>query len=226
MTTANVDERISKSPLLPLLLAASGSRSSIHLTMHPCSILAHLHYVYGIENVGQRRQLQLSQEDDDELDTRVYRYLSLLYARGWGNPLMRNDDDDDDNSGITRDDEESYGGREYDNPSSSKVVLDLLGCSSKVHGSAAGRCVVEYALRGVNKSNKRSDVSKIARGLEGLRRREEMDQKGLSATRISEVLRIKGRALKRTGAIAEREVSSSGTTTTTTTTLLFRLGTG
>lgn len=176
--------------------------------MHPCSLLAHLHYIYGVENVGQRRHTYAAQdtvEDGEELDTRVYEFLNLLHSRGWGSPLMRNDDGDR----STEEDDESYGGREYDSPSASRVVLDLLGCSSKSHGSAGGKCVVEYALRGVNKSNKRSDVSKIARGLEGLRRMEEHADEGgrLSATRVSDVLRIKGRTLKKQSGESESKVS-------------------
>lgn len=194
--TPEGDAASSKSPLLPSLLTASGSRSSIHLVMHPCALLAHLHYIYGIENVGQAHQTYSTsgQEDDwSEVDARVYQFLELLHQRGWGSPLTQSD-----RSSSTHEDEESYGDREYDSPSSSRVVMDLLGCSSNLHGTAAGRCVVEYALKGVNKSNKRSDASKIFRGLEGLRRKEAPGSNAsggfaLSAERVSEVLRIKRR---------------------------------
>lgn len=180
----------SKSALLSSLLTASGSRSSIHLTMHPCSLLSHLHYIYGIENVGQDRYHTGEDDQEIEVDVRVYQYLDLLHNRGWGNPLVQSDQQESH-------DEESYGGREYDSPSSSRVILDLLGCSSKSsqHGSASGRCVVEHALRGVNKSNKRSDASKIVRGLEGLKR-DASGKRSLTSTPVSEVLRIKARTVK------------------------------
>jgi hypothetical protein len=107
-------------------------------------------------------------------------------------------------------DEESYGGREYDHPSASRVVLDLLGCASNSHGGAAGRCVVENALRGVNKSNKRSDASKIVRGLEGLKRSEAGSDgsPSLSVTRVSEVLRIKRRTASQSNKKGDAMVSA------------------
>jgi hypothetical protein len=200
----------SKSPLLPLLLTASGSRSSIHLTLHACALLAHLHYVYGIENVGQSRQPYSAtgdEDDEDEVDSRTYQFLELLHQRGWGSPLMQSDQD-----ASTSMDEEGYGGREYDHPSASRVVLDLLGSSSSSpHGGASGRCVVEHALRGVNKSNKRSDASKIVRGLEGLRRVEvsSSDSQTLSVTRVNEVLRIKRRTGSQSGKHGDTTVSES-----------------
>lgn len=212
----------SKSQLLPSLLTASGSRSSIHLTLHPCSLLSHLHYIYGIENVGQSKPLYndsspgpLADEEDNEIDIRVYQFLELLHHRGWGSPLANRAEQEE-----THDDEESYGGREYDSPSSSRVIIDLLGSSGKSsssHGSAAGRCVVEYALRGVNKSNKRSVASKIVRGLEGLKYDNATTKQQLvavrtrllSATNVSEVLRIKARGAKGSGQRDESKVSAS-----------------
>lgn len=213
---------LSKSQLLPSLLTASGSRSSIHLTLHPCSLLSHLHYIYGIENVGQSKPPYTNDpssgslaDEDNEIDIRVYQFLELLHHRGWGSPLVNRAEQEE-----THDDEESYGGREYDSPSSSRVIMDLLGSSSKSssQGSAAGRCVVEYALRGVNKSNKRSDASKIVRGLEGLKyetptAKQQVAERTrlLSATNVSEVLRIKARGVKGSGQKDESKVSLSMT---------------
>jgi len=149
----------------------------------------------------------MGQEDEgSEVDSRVYQFLDLLHQRGWGSPLTQSEQHD-----SPQEDEESYGGREYDSPSSSRVVTDLLGCSRKLQGSAAARCVVEFALRGVNKSNKRSDASKIVRGLEGLTRDEVTGSNkpgslALSVGRVSEVLRIKRRTRNNTGKREEAKV--------------------
>lgn len=205
-TSPNVGALSRESPLLSSLLTASGSRSSIHLTLHPCALLAHLHYVYGIENVGQsapyRSSILLEDKDEDEVDVRVYQFLNLLHHRGWGSPMGLGDAENDVEQFDTERDEDAYGGREYDSPSSSRVIMDMLGCSSKTHGSGAARCIVEHALRGVNKSNKRSDASKIVRGLEGLVRNVNWDrrnsdgQRALHVTRIGDVVRIKSRGVK------------------------------
>lgn len=136
------------------------------------------------------------EDEEDNIDVRVYQYLDLLHHRGWGSPLLSSEHESNNN-------EESYGGREYDSPFSSRVVLDLLGSSGKTaQGSGAGRCMVEYALRGVNRSNKRSDASKIVRGLEGLKKVEESEvhdkrMRRLACTPVSEVLRIKPRTVSR-----------------------------
>jgi hypothetical protein len=122
-------------------------------------------------------------EDSSNIDVRVYQFLHLLHQRGYG----------------------EAGGRQYDNPSSSSITLDLLG-SGVSSETSPGRCAVEYALRGVSKTNKRSDASKVVRGLEGLRctyipilggnpvARRLLPK--LSVHSVSDVLRIKPRAVR------------------------------
>lgn len=185
--------------LLPSLLSPTFSPSLLHLTLHPTALLSHLHHAYSIENVGQH--------PSNETDNRVHEYLPMLHARHWGSPLHAAESasaNAPDANAHTKD----VG---TDSPDPRDLLLHSLG-GEGTSAAGSGRCCVEYMMRGLGKSNKRSEAAKMLRGLEGLQQQSGQNGESPSSTvckDVSQILRIKGRTI---GAVRDRseEVSNLG----------------
>lgn len=162
--------------LLSSLTAPAFTSAVLHLTLHSPSVLAHLHFAYNIEEVGQN--------GSTEIDNRVYDFLPKLRSRQWSSPLTALSGNDD---SALRSSKDSQSTSNFDSPDPTKVQADLLGSAAgndrslKNNVDPKGRCIVEYSMRGVSHSKatrgnhiggkppSRSEAGKILRGLEGLR---------------------------------------------------------
>ena len=172
--------------LLPSLLSPTFSSSLLHLTLHSPAVLAHLHHAYSIGNVGQ--------DATRDIDPRVYEYLPLLHNRHWASPLQA----DGNNSGSAQDTTLSEKDTAQDSSDPRDVVLYGLSDQSHLSGTA-GRCCVEYSMRGLGKANKRSEAAKMVKGLQGLQMQKarQPDQPAvLTVTKhVGQVLRIRSRTI-------------------------------
>ena len=158
------------------LLAPNFSPSLLHLILHAPSLFAKLQYGYNIEQLGQL--------PPHDVDSRVFHFLPLLQRRMWGSPLHPSGD-------IDTGDQNNLNSGSYDSPNERDVPLDLLGTQS----DHASRCVVEYAMRGMN--NRRSATPKTLRGLEGLRT---VDVSGgtrrVTSVQLAQAMNFKSRKLR------------------------------
>lgn len=170
----------------------------MQLVLHSPNIFAHLHTVYGIEQVGQN--------DGTPADIRIYQYLSSLRQRQWASPFTVGELD-----GASEQQKLLGDNSQYDSSRGEDVQLDLLG-SSASSGMQGGRCVVEYTMRGVTKATKGSEAAKILRGIEGLVRTAQDDR--ARAVPVHQVLRIKRQVLQAVD-VAPAAAVSSGTSTMT-----------
>ena len=184
--------------LFSALTSPSFSSSCLQLVMHSPNVFAHLHTIYGIEQVGQNA--------GTPADMRIYQYLSSLRQRQWASPLAVGELD-----GASEQQKLSGDNSQYDSPCGEDVQLDLLG-SSTSSGTQGGRCVVEYSMRGVTKATKGSEAAKILRGIEGLVRTAQDDR--VRAVPVHQVLRIKRQVLQAVD-VAPAAAVSSGTSTVT-----------
>ena len=158
--------------------------------MHPPSLLSHLHRAYGIERVGQEGN---ERGEEEAVDVRVFDFLGSLHARAWASPLISSEDTVEDSGTSAKLGDEAMLSQ-YDPHDARDVALD--GLSSK----AVGRCIVEYAMRGMNsKSGRRSEAAKVARGLSGVLRtgdRSGGPRRVTVAGSASDALRIRPRRLE------------------------------
>lgn len=163
--------------LLQSLLSPTFSPSLLHLTLHTPSLLAYLYQAYNIQQIGQNASV--------DADAKLFDFLPLLHKRNWGNPLHLGVESKDTNYG-----EAKFGS--YDIPSEGCVLLDFLG--EEEH--QAGRCVIEYASRGISKSSRKISSARPRRGLEGLKaKKATAGMTRLDTTlHVAGVLRIRSRS--------------------------------
>lgn len=158
--------------------------------MHPPSLLSHLHRAYGIERVGQEGY---ERGEEEAVDVRVFDFLGSLHARAWASPLISSEDIVEESGRSAKLGDEAMQSQ-YDPHDARDVALD--GLSSK----AVGRCVVEYAMRGMNsKSGRRSEAAKVVRGLSGVLRTSDRSggpRRVTVAGSASHALRVRPRRLE------------------------------
>jgi hypothetical protein len=111
-------------------------------------MFSHLNSAYGIEELGQDSSI--------DVEARAYDFAGLLHKRHWASPLHLGMESSATEKELEIGNNDSANDRE--------VILDLLGSA----GEKAGRSIVEYALRGMSKGNKKSDAAKIQRGFEAV----------------------------------------------------------
>lgn len=176
--------------LFPSLCSPSFCASFLRLTVHPPSLLSHLHRAYGIERVGQEGR---ERDEEEAVDMRVFDFLGSLHARIWASPLVSSEVTLEE-SGTSAKSSDDAMISQYDSYNARDLALD--GLSSK----AVGRCIVEHAMRGMNsKSGRRSEAAKVVRGLSGILRTG--DRSGgpgrvTVAADVSDVLRVRPRRLE------------------------------
>lgn len=166
-------------PVATALLSPNFASSCIHLVLHPVERFAHLHHSYGIEEVGQNV--------GEEPDAKVFDFLASIGRRQWGSPLQNGDTDSQD---VV---ESKWDDIAYDSPDHRDVVLDRLGVHSDDSGSATGRCIIEYRVRGLGRSGTHNDAGKVGRGLEGLRL--SRNNGAVRAVPSADVLRLRKRII-------------------------------
>lgn len=178
----------SSTQLLPSLLSPTFSSSLLHLTLHSPALLAHLHHSYSIHSVGQ--------DADREVDGRLYEYLPLLHNRHWGSPLHVGSAD---GNAAQELDASAFGnGAVEDSADPRDLLLNGMSEQSSAHG-ATGRCCVQHTMRGLGKSNRRSEAAKMVKGLEGMQLQmsgQQGEPASLVVSRnVSQVLRIRNRSI-------------------------------
>jgi len=220
LPTSPVPSTSTSLPLLSSLLSPSFTSALLHIRLHTPSVLTHLYYAYGIEQVGQDGSAAATAAVADDVDTRVYDYLPLLHGRNWASPLQTSEYSAADGAGATAIEDLDVGA--YDSPNPRDVRLALLDLKPTGSSGNAGRTVAEYSMRGIAKNRRRSEATKIARGLEGIRAvwDEKTRTSSVAATgRVADVLRIKIRRLQ----VEKKATDTNKTTDPTAAAALFNL---